>query len=39
MPGLAQHGRDAIHPNGLGHSLMAEAFLKQWPTIQSEASK
>jgi len=31
------HGRDAIHPNGLGHALMAEAFLKQWPAILAQA--
>ena len=27
------HGRDLIHPNALGHELMAEAFLKKWPSI------
>ena len=31
------HGGDPIHPNGLGHAIMADTFLKQWPTIQSEA--
>ena len=31
------HGGDPIHPNGLGHSIMAEAFLKQWPDIQAKA--
>jgi lysophospholipase L1-like esterase len=30
------HGRDPIHPNGLGHAIMAEAFLKQWPAIQAQ---
>ena len=30
------HGRDPIHPNGVGHAIMAEAFLKQWPTIQAQ---
>ncbi len=30
------HGKDPIHPNGLGHAIMAEAFLKQWPTIQTQ---
>lgn len=30
------HGRDAIHPNGYGHALMAEAFMKRWAEIQSE---
>lgn len=29
------HGGDAIHPNGTGHAIMAETFLKQWPTIQA----
>lgn len=31
------HGRDAIHPNGAGHAMMAEAFMKRWPVIQEEA--
>jgi lysophospholipase L1-like esterase len=31
------HGGDAIHPNGVGHAIMAEAFLKQWPAIQAQA--
>lgn len=30
------HGRDPIHPNGIGHAIMAEAFLKQWPAIQMQ---
>jgi lysophospholipase L1-like esterase len=29
------HGGDPIHPNGLGHSIMAEAFLRQWPAIEA----
>ncbi len=33
------HGRDPIHPNALGHSIMAEAFLKQWPSIQVQAKE
>jgi lysophospholipase L1-like esterase len=32
------HGGDAIHPNGLGHAIMAEAFLKEWPAIQAQAA-
>ena len=31
------HGGDAIHPNGTGHAIMAETFLKQWPAIQAKA--
>ncbi len=31
------HGRDPIHPNGFGHAVMAEAFLKQWAVIQAQA--
>ena len=31
------HGGDAIHPNGTGHAIMAETFLKQWPAIQARA--
>ena len=31
------HGADPIHPNGLGHAIMAETFLKQWPAIQAKA--
>jgi lysophospholipase L1-like esterase len=31
------HGDDPIHPNALGHSIMAAAFLKQWPAIQAKA--
>lgn len=32
------HGGDPIHPNGTGHAIMAEAFLKQWPDIQAKAA-
>jgi lysophospholipase L1-like esterase len=32
------HGGDAIHPNGTGHAIMAQTFLKQWPAIQAKAS-
>ena len=28
------HGGDPIHPNGVGHTIMAEAFLQAWPEIQ-----
>jgi len=35
--GKATHDGDPIHPNALGHSIMAEAFLKQWPAIQAQA--
>lgn len=31
------HGGDAIHPNGTGHAIMAETFLKRWPEIQAKA--
>lgn len=31
------YGRDPIHPNGAGHAVMAEAFLKQWPGILAQA--
>ena len=30
------HGGDAIHPNGTGHAIMAETFLKRWPEIQAK---
>ena len=30
------HGGDPIHPNGVGHAIMAETFLKQWPVIQAQ---
>ena len=37
LPKIKQtHGRDPIHPNGTGHAIMAEAFLKQWGTIQGQ---
>ncbi|MEI6655395.1 MAG: GDSL-type esterase/lipase family protein [Verrucomicrobiota bacterium] len=32
------HGGDAIHPNGTGHAIMADTFLKQWPAIQARAA-
>ena len=31
------HDGDPIHPNNVGHELMAQAFLKQWPTINTNA--
>lgn len=31
------HGRDPIHPNGTGHSIMAETFLKHWPAVVAKA--
>ena len=31
------HGRDPIHPSSIGHSIMAEAFLQQWPTIEAQS--
>jgi lysophospholipase L1-like esterase len=31
------HGGDAIHPNGTGHAIMAETFLKKWSIIHSQA--
>jgi lysophospholipase L1-like esterase len=33
------HGRDPIHPNGRGHLIMAEAFLKKWPLVKASAEK
>lgn len=30
------YGKDPIHPNAMGHSMMAESFLKQWPAIQEQ---
>ena len=30
------HGGDAIHPNGTGHTIMAETVLKEWPKIQTK---
>jgi len=35
--GKETHGGDPIHPNGLGHSVMAEAFMNAWPAIQAQA--
>ena len=31
------HGRDPIHPNKIGHEIMASSFLEQWPRIKKEA--
>jgi lysophospholipase L1-like esterase len=31
------HGGDAIHPNGTGHAIMAETFMKKWPAIFAQA--
>jgi len=40
LPKLKEaYGRDPIHPNQVGHELMAAAFLKQWPTINKEKAK
>jgi len=33
------YGGDAIHPNGRGHAIMAETFLKAWPAIQAKRLK
>lgn len=35
----AAYGGDPIHPNQAGHELMAEAFLKQWPAISTQAGR
>ncbi len=35
----AAYDGDPIHPNQVGHELMAEAFLKQWPAISTEAGR
>lgn len=32
------HGGDAIHPNGVGHQIMAETFLEAWPAILAKAA-
>lgn len=32
------HGGDPIHPNNVGHQIMAEAFLAAWPAIVAEAA-
>ena len=38
LPKLKEsYGRDPIHPNGTGHSIMANSFLEQWPRIKKEA--
>ena len=31
------HNGDPIHPNGRGHAIMAETFLKEWPAIQAKS--
>lgn len=33
------HDGDPIHPNNLGHELMAKAFLAQWPAISASTGK
>ena len=33
------HDGDPIHPNQVGHELMAKAFLQQWPLISGQAAK
>ena len=30
------HGGDPIHPNAIGHKIMADAFLAEWPAILPE---
>ena len=32
------HGGDPIHPNNVGHQIMAETFLKAWPAIVAKAA-
>ena len=32
------HGGDAIHPNGTGHAVMAETFMRKWPSIKAKAN-
>ena len=40
LPRLKEcYNRDPIHPNGTGHGVMADSFLKQWSRIQKEAAK
>ena len=40
LPRLKEtHGGDPIHPNQVGHELMAKAFLQQWPVISGKAAK
>lgn len=39
LPRLKEtHGNDPIHPNALGHDIMAGCFLEQWPGIKKEAA-
>ena len=33
------HDGDPIHPNQVGHEVMAKAFLQQWPLISGQAAK
>jgi len=33
------HDGDPIHPNQVGHDVMAKAFLQQWPQISGPAAK
>jgi len=35
----AAYDGDPIHPNNIGHELMAQAFLQQWPAIGTGARK
>jgi lysophospholipase L1-like esterase len=31
------HGRDPIHPNKIGHAIMADTFVKEWSGIRRDA--
>jgi hypothetical protein len=31
----AYEGTDGVHPNSVGHEIMAKAFLLQWPSINA----
>ena len=38
LPGLKEaYDGDPIHPNQVGHELIAQAFLQQWPTINTKS--
>ena len=38
LPRLKEtHRRDSIHPNKIGHDIMANSFLEQWSRIKKEA--
>jgi len=40
LPKLKEtHDGDPIHPNQVGHELMAKEFLQQWPTINAKAGR